>query len=193
MYEANYNLEEFFCFLVNSIQLYWSSSVLADFAEFFSKQSLTGVSSSTLCPFSFSVALNLHNIVNISFNQKSLQIWVPGGKMWNHAQWTGKALSLPKLMSQKITWTNSLMKCFATSLGEQLVRSQFIVYYYIVFYFFPRSYLHWCLCHIVFRKRRCTMSELVDKNWIKRGEKSFFSPRIHLDTLKINLCECCEW
>lgn len=87
--------------------------------------------------FSLSVALNLHDIVNISFHQKPLQIWVPGGKMWSHAQWTGKALSLPKLMSQKITWINSLMKCFVTSLGEWLVRCQFIVYYDIVFCFFP--------------------------------------------------------
>lgn len=80
-----------------------------------------------LCRFSLWVVLLLCNIVTISFHQKSLQIWVPGGKMWNHAQWAGKALSLPKLRNQKITWTNSLMKCFATFLGEQFVRSLFFL------------------------------------------------------------------
>lgn len=80
------------------------------------------------------------------------------------------------------------MKCFATSLGEQLVRSQFIVYYYIVFYFCAQS-----SCVDVCLTYYSESVEVPQVNWwIKRGEKCFFSPRINLDALKINLCECHE-
>lgn len=132
------------------LRLCLSPSVSSNHYLFLNKWSLTAASSSSLSLLFFSCP-EFPNPVPVSSQQSSVQRWGPGGKLWKRARRAGKGQTLPKLRSQKITWTNSLMKCFATSLGEQPGRNQFSACYFIVLWFFSNFTCSWhgklWLCH----------------------------------------------